>query len=74
MLSTSNILSVDVEHAHHERVDGNGYARGLKGAATPSLEKDYFIKKAHMARPLVLRCVIINPKVSSSQELASPLF
>ena len=38
LLSTSNILSVavDVAYAHHERIDGNGYPRGLKGAAIPT--------------------------------------
>jgi len=38
LLSTSNVLSsaIDVAYSHHERVDGNGYPRGLKGAAIPS--------------------------------------
>lgn len=38
LLSTSNILSsaIDVAYAHHERFDGNGYPRGLKGASIPA--------------------------------------
>ncbi|NNL11719.1 MAG: HD-GYP domain-containing protein [Pseudomonadales bacterium] len=41
LLSTSNVLSsaIDVAYAHHERFDGNGYPRGLKGASIPNFAR-----------------------------------
>lgn len=51
LLSTKDIYGgvVDVAYSHHERVDGGGYPRGLKGSAIPNYARIISIVDAYDA-------------------------
>jgi len=49
LLATKSVLTgaADVAHAHHERIDGTGYPRGLAGEKIPRMAKIVAIAEAY---------------------------
>jgi len=49
LMATKSVLTgaADVAHAHHERVDGTGYPRGLQGDKIPRMAKIVAIAEAY---------------------------